>query len=114
MKETNLSYVFFFFIFATFLFSIYALFFYDDTAVANNYNYSTHMVYLSSENISNNTAIEYFYDTYTKVLYMKDNKKGGITPIFNSDGTLMLYNVPSGDVPEAYPNEPAHNPQISD
>ena len=32
-----------------------------------------------------------FYDKNTGVMYYSNYRKGGITPIFNADGTLKLY-----------------------
>ena len=32
-----------------------------------------------------------FYDKNTGVMYYRYGKKGGITPIYNADGTLKIY-----------------------
>ena len=32
-----------------------------------------------------------FYDKNTGVMYYSNSKRGGITPIYNADGTLKLY-----------------------
>lgn len=43
-----------------------------------------------------NQEIEVYYDKNTKVMYFvkrsKSNRQFGITPIYNSDGTVKLYN----------------------
>ena len=40
---------------------------------------------------ANSTGERLFYDKNTRVIYYKDTSRGGITPIYNADGTLKLY-----------------------
>lgn len=60
---------------------------------ATNYtetNISTYFDYcrIECEGFSDATV---FYDKNTGVMYYSNYRKGGITPIYNADGTLKLY-----------------------
>ena len=53
-------------------------------------NFSTYFDYcrIKCEVFGDSTV---FYDKNTGVMYYSDSVKGGITPIYNADGTLKLY-----------------------
>lgn len=52
-------------------------------------NISTYFDYCLIE--TSKTGERIFYDKNTRVMYYKDISRGGITPIYNADGTLKIY-----------------------
>ena len=56
----------------------------------NETNISTYFDYcrIKCEGFADETV---FYDKNTGVMYYRNCRKGGITPIYNADGTLKIY-----------------------
>lgn len=50
-------------------------------------------VKVGSQSLDANHSVTIFYDSETKVMYVfyKSGYSGGLSPLYNADGTLMIY-----------------------